>query len=133
MLRGLAAVNRRTKAARELVRWRAELMQDLGGEARLPAAIRTRVETLVRTKLLLEHCDAELLEHATLFGRNGRLRPAAKVVLQERNRMADALERGLAALGQAQKGSAAPLPSIEELLDQQATAAERPSRRSRKQ
>jgi hypothetical protein len=133
MLRGLAAVNRRTKAAREIVKGRAELLADLGGEATLPAAIRTRVETLVRTKLLLEHCDAELLEHTSLFGKKGRLRQAVKPILTERNRMADALERGLAALGQAQKGSAAPLPSIEDVLAQQATVAVRPANQGRKQ
>jgi hypothetical protein len=129
MLRGLAAVNRRTKAAREIIKWRAELLADLGGEARLTAAQRTRCETLVRTKLLLEHLDAELLEHHTLFARNGRLRQTVKLILTERNRMADSLERGLAALGQAQKGAAAPLPSIEDVLAQQATAAARPAKR----
>ena len=39
MVRGLAAVNRQTKAAREIVKWRAELLADLGGEARLTAEV----------------------------------------------------------------------------------------------
>lgn len=73
------------------------------------------------------------MEHHTLFARKGRLRQTVKLILTERNRMADSLERGLAALGQAQKGAAAPLPSIEDVLAQQATAAARPSKRSRKQ
>jgi hypothetical protein len=53
MLRGLAVVNRRTKAARDVVKWRAELVAELGGEPGMTAARLTRIETLVRTKLLL--------------------------------------------------------------------------------
>ena len=116
MLRGLAAVNRQTKAAREIVKWRDELMQDLGGEPTLTAALRTRVETLVRTKLLLEHLDAQLLEHGTLFGKRGHLRATVKSVLSERNRMADSVERGLAALGQRGKAAGPALPPIADLL-----------------
>jgi hypothetical protein len=119
MLRGLAAVNRRTKAAREIVKWRAELLADLGGEARLTAAQRTRCETLVRTKLLLEHLDAELLEHHTLFARKGRLRQTVKLILTERNRMADSLERGLAALSNSTAKNSGPLPSIDDLVAQE--------------
>jgi hypothetical protein len=118
MLKGLSAVNRRTKAAREIVKWRAELLADLGGEARLTAAQRTRVETLVRTKLILEHVDAELLEHESLFARKrGRLRKDVRPLLDLRQRMADSLERGLAAVGQVAK-HAGPLPSIADLVDQ---------------
>jgi hypothetical protein len=118
MLRGLAAVNRRTKAAREVVRWRRELIDDLGGEERLTAASRTRIETIVRTKLLLEHLDSHLLEYGTLFGKKGHLRAPVKAILSERNRMADSVERGLAALGQ--QGKAGPaLPAIADLVGQQ--------------
>ena len=116
MLRGLAAVNRQTKAAREIMKWRDELMDDLGGEAGLSAGQRTRVETLVRTKLLLEHLDAQLLEHGTLFGKKGHLRATVKSVLSERNRMADSVERGLAALGQRGKAAGPALPPIADLL-----------------
>jgi hypothetical protein len=115
MLRGLAAVNRKTKAAKEIVKWRADLIAELGGDAGMSPTRLTRIETLVRTKLLLEHCDAELLEHVSLFGRKGHLRPAAKVILQERNRMADALERGLAALGTS-RAKGTPLPSLDDLV-----------------
>jgi hypothetical protein len=115
-LRGLSAINKRTKAAREIVKWRAELMQDLGGEPTLTAAQRTRIETLVRTKLLLEHLDAQLLEHGTLFGKKGHLRATVKAILSERNRMADSVERGLAALGQRDKAAGPALPPIADLL-----------------
>jgi len=121
MLRGLAVVNRRTKAARDVVKWRAELVAELGGEPGLTAARLTRIETLVRTKLLLEHLDAQLLEYDTLFSRKrGTLRPQVKAILTERNRMADALERGLAALG-ATRAKGTVLPSLDDLVggDQQ--------------
>ena len=121
MLRGLAVVNRRTKAARDVVKWRAELVAELGGEPGMTAARLTRIETLVRTKLLLEHLDAQLLEYDTLFSRKrGTLRPQVKAILTERNRMAEALERGLAALGTSRsKGTV--LPSLDDLVggDQQ--------------
>src|SRR6266446_4965117 len=116
MLRGLAAVNRRTKAARDVVKWRAELVAELGGEPGMTAARLTRIETLVRTKLLLEHLDAQLLEYDTLFSRKrGTLRPQVKAILTERNRMAEALERGLAALG-ASRSKGTVLPSLDDLV-----------------
>jgi hypothetical protein len=116
MLRGLAVVNRRTKAAREIVKWRAELVAELGGEQGMTAARLTRIETLVRTKLLLEHLDAQLLEYDTLFSRKrGTLRPQVKAILTERNRMAEALERGLAALG-ASRSKGTVLPSLDDLV-----------------
>ena len=116
MLRGLAVVNRRTKAARDVVKWRAELVAELGGEPGMTAARLTRIETLVRTKLLLEHLDAQLLEYDTLFSRKrGTLRPQVKAILTERNRMAEALERGLAALG-ATRAKDTVLPSLDDLV-----------------
>src|SRR6266446_473176 len=116
MLRGLAVVNRRTKAARDVVKWRAELVAELGGEPGMTAARLTRIETLVRTKLLLEHLDAQLLEYDTLFSRKrGTLRPQVKAILTERNRMAEALERGLAALG-ASRSKGTVLPSLDDLV-----------------
>jgi hypothetical protein len=116
MLRGLAAVSRRTKAARDVVKWRAELIAELGGETGMTPTRLTRIETLVRTKLLLEHLDAQLLEYDTLFSRKrGTLRPQVKAILTERNRMAEALERGLAALGATRvKGTV--LPSLDDLV-----------------
>ena len=42
MLRGLAVVNRRTKAARDVAKWRAELVAELGGEPGMTAARLTR-------------------------------------------------------------------------------------------
>jgi hypothetical protein len=116
MLRGLAVVNRRTKAARDVVNWRAELIAELGGETSMTPTRLTRIETLVRTKLLCEHLDAQLLEYDTLFSRKrGTLRPQVKAILTERNRMAEALERGLAALG-ASRSKGTVLPSLDDLV-----------------
>ena len=116
MLRGLAVVNRRTKAARDVVKWRTELVAELGGEPGMTPSRLTRIETLVRTKLLLEHLDAQLLEYHTLFSRKrGTLRPQVKAILTERNRMAEALERGLAALG-ASRSKGTVLPTLDDLV-----------------
>lgn len=95
--------------------WRQELIDELGGEPGMTPTRRTRIETLVRTKLILEHLDAELLESDTLFGKRGHLRPSVKMILGERNRMADSLARGLASLGTTKtKGTI--LPSLDELM-----------------
>lgn len=118
MLRGLHAVDRRSQAAREVLKWRAKLVAELGPTS-LSTATTSRIEVLVRTKLLLEHLDASLLEHTTLFGKKGRLRQDVRSIIGERNRMADSLERGLAALGQSAAKHAGPLPSIDELVAQE--------------
>lgn len=130
MLRGLHAVDRRSQAAREVLKWRAKLVAELAAASQLSTATTSRIEVLVRTKLLLEHLDASLLEHTTLFGKKGRLRQDVRQIIGERNRMADSLERGLAALGQAAKGSAAALPSIDDLVAAQ-DAQQSPRRRRR--
>jgi hypothetical protein len=59
---GLAAIDRRTPAARALLDWRQELVQDLGGEGAITAAQRALVELVVPTRLYLDHADAFLLE-----------------------------------------------------------------------
>ena len=53
-VRGLAVLDRRTLAARHLLDWRAELIDDLGGEAATSAAQRALVEVATRTRLDLD-------------------------------------------------------------------------------
>lgn len=94
-VRGLGAIDRRTAAARELITWRAALIADLGGEARLTAAKRALVDVAARSRLFLEHVDAALLERSSLVTRRHRLLP----LLEQRQRLADQLARALDQLG----------------------------------
>jgi hypothetical protein len=117
MLRGFVKVDRRSAAARGVLKWQQQVVAELGGEAALTPIRRARIETASRTKLLLDHIDSHLLEPRTLFARKGRLRKEMRPLLDLRQRMAADFERGLAAIGQVAKG-AGPLPSIADLVDQ---------------
>jgi len=55
-LRGFHAVDRRTAGARHILKWRRELVRDLGGNAAISAAQGGLIEIAVRTRLLLDHC-----------------------------------------------------------------------------
>jgi hypothetical protein len=96
MVRGLAAIDRRTAAGRALVTWRSELLQDLGGEAASSAQKRALVDLAVRTKLYVDSIDAWLVAQPSLI--NARRR-ALLPVLRERQQLADSLARLLGQLG----------------------------------
>jgi hypothetical protein len=115
MLRGFVRVDRRSLAARGVLKWQAQIVAELGGEGALTPIRRARIETASRTKLLLDHIDSHLLEPRTLFARKGRLRKEMRPLLDLRQRMAESFERALSALGLAQKHGA-PLPSLDDLV-----------------
>jgi hypothetical protein len=94
-VRGLAAIDRRTTAARALLDWRRELLADLGGEPQVSAAQRALVELAVRTRLYIDHIDAYLMEMSSLVSRKGRL----KALVLQRQRLVDSLARVLGQLG----------------------------------
>jgi len=95
-LRGLHRLDQRTAAARALITWRKELVTDLGGEPALSAQQKALVDTVIRTRLFLEHLDAWLLAQPSLI--NARRRSVLPV-FRERLQLADALGRQLQALG----------------------------------
>lgn len=95
-VRGLGAIDRRTAAARALLRWREELLADLGGREAVSAQQLALVELAVRTKLYVDSLDAWLMEQDSLINRR---RKAVLPVLRERTQLADALARYLTALG----------------------------------
>jgi len=95
-LRGLAAIDMRTSAARALLAWRQELTDDLGGDGALSTQERTLVDLAAKAKLLLDSVDAWILEQPTLI--SAKHRSVLPVVLQ-RQQLADALARYLTALG----------------------------------
>jgi len=116
ILRGLAVLDRRSQTTRELLRWRAAITAELGGGDRLTELQRTRIDTASRTKVLLDHIDAQLLEHQSLFASKGRLRKEVRGLLQLRQSMADAFDRVLRELGIRATRDAAILPSLDDLV-----------------
>jgi len=95
-LRGLHAIDRRSAAARALIAWRRELVEDLGGESAISAQERAILDLAAQTKLLLDSVDAWLMEQPTLV--NARRRTLLPVVLQ-RQQLADALARYMGQVG----------------------------------
>jgi hypothetical protein len=110
MLRGLAVVDTRTRAARDVLNWRRGLIADLGGASELTAARAALVEIAVRSKLYLDHVDAYLLERSTLLGRKSR---RVLPLVEQRRRMADSLTKTLVALGLDRRGPSRVLTPLE--------------------
>jgi hypothetical protein len=95
-VRGFRAIDRRTVAARHLLAWRDDLLQDLGGGERVSAAQLALVELATRTRLYVDHLDAWLMERRSLvIARRRSVLP----VLRERQQLADSLARLLGQLG----------------------------------
>src|SRR5215467_425270 len=95
-VRGLQAIDQRTAAAQALLRWRRDLVEDLGGEAAVSTQQVALVEAAVRTRLYVDTLDAWILEHGSLV--NARRR-ALHPVVRERQQLVDSLARLLGLLG----------------------------------
>lgn len=98
-VRGLAAIDRRTTAARTLLDFRRELLDDLGGVHAITAARLALVEIAVRTRLYLDHIDAFLMEQPSLIVKRARLRGRLLPIVEQRQRLAESLARLLGQLG----------------------------------
>jgi hypothetical protein len=98
-VKGLAAIDQRTVAARHLLDWRRDLLDDLGGDAAISAAQRTLVDLVIRTRLYLDHVDAFLMEQPTLVVRRKRSRHHLMPLVEQRLKLADNLARVLGQLG----------------------------------
>jgi hypothetical protein len=98
-VKGLAAIDQRTVAARHLLDWRRDLLDDLGGDPAISAAQRTLVDVAIRTRLYLDHVDAFLMEQPTLVVRRKRNRHHLMPLVEQRLRLADSLARVLGQLG----------------------------------
>ena len=90
------AVPGRTRVARALSAWRAEICADMGGEDALSAAQLALLELTCRQKVLLDSIDNWLLQQPSLI--NKRKRSLLPVVGQ-RQALANALETYLSRLG----------------------------------
>jgi hypothetical protein len=64
--RGAKVIDRRTHIGRELMRWRGEVEQDLGGPESLSAQQHTVLDIAMRTKLVLDSTDYWLVKQASL-------------------------------------------------------------------
>ena len=95
-VRGLAVIDMRTSAARELMRWKAELLRDLGGEENISTQRLALVDMAVRTRLFLSHIDAFLLAQSSLVNKRHR---TVLPILRDRMTLSDQLARLLSQLG----------------------------------
>lgn len=95
-LRGLAAIDLRSNAARALERWRVELTEALGGEESISPQKATLVDLACRSRLLLDHADAFILAMPTCI--NKRKKSMFPLVMQ-RMQIAESLQKTLERLG----------------------------------
>jgi len=86
----------RTVAAREMLAFRDELVEALGGDAKLSPQQRKLIDLAARTSLYLDHLDAWLTEQKTLINRRSR---SVLPVLLQRQTLAEHLARLLDRLG----------------------------------
>ena len=91
---GNRAIDQRTKMAKALKRWEADLIKDLGGSVSIQQ--RTIIELAARSKLILDSIDTWLLNQDSMI--NKRKRSLIPVV-QQRTQIADSLARYLKDLG----------------------------------
>jgi hypothetical protein len=95
-LRGWAALDMRTVAAREMLSFRDELVAALGGDSELSPQRRKLVDLAARASLFLDHIDAWLVEQQALVNRRSR---SVLPVLLQRQTLAEHLARLLDRLG----------------------------------
>jgi hypothetical protein len=95
-LKGLDGIDRRTSAARALLRWREKLIADLGGIETISSQRLILVDVATRTKALLDHVDEWLLSQRSVVNRRAR---ALLPVVAQRQALADSLARALGQLG----------------------------------
>jgi hypothetical protein len=102
--RGVEALDKRTAPARELMRRRAELLADLGGEAELSAQQRAVAEAAVREAVVLDLIDRELFDKA-----GGGLTDEVRQLIRERGNVSDRVVRHYSALGLERRAKRVPL------------------------
>jgi hypothetical protein len=96
MLRGLAAVDRRSLPARVYIQNRADMIDQLGGEASVTPTQHHLIELVCRGLTYLNHLDAVLLEKRSILnGNRSRLLP----LVHDRRVLADSITKQLGLLG----------------------------------
>jgi hypothetical protein len=95
-------INLRTSLGKALVRWREELIEDLGGEKKVTAQQYALIDLAARNKLLVDSIDAWIFEQPSLILKRKR---ALLPVVKERQAIADGLAKYLGMLGLERKSS----------------------------
>ncbi len=93
---GNRVIDKRTATGKALAKWRADLIEDLGGDDTISTQRVALIDLAVKSKLLLDSIDTWLLTQPTLV--NVRKRSLIPIVLQ-RQTLADGLARYLTQLG----------------------------------
>ena len=101
----MSRLDGRIHSVRVTRKWQRDIINDLGGEAALSTAQRTIVEMAVRTRLLLEHLDADLLARKTIINKR---KARAVPLVEQRGKLADSLARQLTMLGLERKHTTLP-------------------------
>jgi hypothetical protein len=104
--RGGRIIDARTRVGRAMLAWRAELVQDLGGQDQLSTQQTAIVDVAVRTRLLLDSVDSWMVRQPGLIDKRKR---ALHPIVQQRTQLADALVRYLTTLGLARTAKSANL------------------------
>ncbi len=104
-LRGLAAIDMRTVAAREMLAFRDELVAALGGDTEVSPQRRKLIDLAARASLYLDHLDAWLTGQQTLVNRRSR---SVLPVLLQRQSIAEHLAKLLDRLGLDRAAAKAP-------------------------
>ena len=93
---GGRVIDKRTQLGKALAKWRADLIQDLGGRENISTQQEALVDLAVKSKLILDSIDSWLLTQPSLV--NARKRSLLPAV-RERQQLADGLARYLSQLG----------------------------------
>src|SRR5262249_32593728 len=86
----------RYRTGKALVRWRLELVEDLGGEDSISTQQAAVIELAVRNKLMIDTIDNWILAQDSLVNKSKR---AVLPVVLQRQQLADGLMKCLTALG----------------------------------
>jgi hypothetical protein len=110
-LQGLAVIDRRTSAARELLQWRSQFLVDLGGEESVSSQKRALVETACRTIAPINHIDAYLMSLPSIVNKTKK---TVYPIVMQRQSLCDSLSRLLGRLGLERIPK--PVPSLAEYI-----------------
>jgi hypothetical protein len=108
---GSKAIDRRYSVGKALSKWRADLIEDLGGDVSTQQG--ALVDLCVKSKLILDSIDAWLLIQPSLV--NARKKSLLPVV-RERQALADGLARYLQTLGLERRVKT---KSLDEILEEE--------------
>ena len=115
---GSSGIDKRTALGKALNAWRSELVADLGGTDALSAMQHSVLDTLIKTKVILDSVDGYILRQGWIANMRKR---AVWPIVRERQAIADSLVRQLQILGLERK--AREVPSLRAYLEEKARQA----------